>query len=177
MPSTAATALLAAAHRLVTAPRPGERDDPGELDEPALPSPRPLRVVPPRQRTPRQARRRRRLVVAGSGLLLALSLFALVSVHVLLSQGQFTLQRLQTRANDQDAAYQRLRLKVADLEAPQHIVAEAEKRGMIQPPVVTYLAPTPDSSAVGTGPASAEPVDPGGATSWSTVKPHLVGRP
>jgi cell division protein FtsL len=122
-------------------------------------------------------RRRRRLAAAGSGLLLALSLFALVSVHVLLSQGQFTLQRLQTQANDQDAAYQRLRLRVAELEAPQRIVAEAQKRGMVQPPVVTYLAPTPDSSAAGSASAPAAAPDPGGATSWSTVKPHLAGRP
>ncbi len=176
MPSTTAASLRAAADRLAALPGQGE---PGEAGEPAAPltEQRPLRVVPPRQRSPRQVRRRRRLVTAGCGLLLALSLFALVSVHVVLSQGQFTLQRLQTQANDQNAAYQSLRLQVAELEAPQRIVAEAEKRGMVQPPSVTYLAPTPDSSATVTEPAPAVPVEPGGATSWSTVKPHMVGRP
>lgn len=168
----AATARLAA----VTAPGPQE-----------APRRAPLRVVPSepavtRQRSPLALRRRRLLLRIGAGLLLALSLLALVSVHVLLTEGQFKLQKLQSDAAEKEARYQQLRLQVAQLEAPQRVVNEAQRRGMVQPPAITYLTPTPQSTAT-TAPATAgqhqatSGGDATGATSWSTVKPKLDGRP
>lgn len=150
--------------------------EPGTLPRPGSPPDRPpLRVVPPATRPAYRTNRRRLVQIAGA-LAVGLSCFALASVHAVLTQGQFTLHELEARAAEQEARYQHLRLEVARLEAPQRIVAEAQRRGMVQPPTVTYLAPSPASSAVGAGRAQPSP-DPGGATSWSTVKPHLDARP
>lgn len=76
------------------------------------------------------------------------SLFGLVASHVLLTQGQFRLDRLRARASSEQARYQRLRLQVAELESPSRIVATAQERlGMVPPPSVTYLSPTGAVSA------------------------------
>lgn len=76
------------------------------------------------------------------------SLFGLVASHVLLTQGQFRLDRLKSRAEVEHARYQRLRLQVAELESPSRIVATAQERlGMVPPPSVTYLSPTGAVSA------------------------------
>jgi cell division protein FtsL len=138
----------------------------------------PLRLVPPDYVPPRVRRRRARLFVAGLSVLFALGLLGIVSLHVVLTQGQFRLDRLQARATEQQARYEQLRLQVAELESPERIVAVAQERlGMVSPGAVTYLAPT---SSAATTPA-VEKRTPGTATgpstSWSQVKPHLDSKP
>ena len=111
----------------------------------------------------------------------ALVLFGVVVFHVLLTQNQFRLDKLQEESIDRQAEYDRLRLQVAELESPDRIVAAAHDLGMVTPPKVTYLAPTVEEtpaadddtrsthrSGAGAGEGS------GGETSWSTVKPHLA---
>ena len=105
------------------------------------PAPRtspPLHVVRPAPR-----RRRARLVTFLVSLAVVVSLFGLVASHVMLTQGQFRLEGLRSRASAEQARYERLRLQVAELESPSRIVATAQERlGMVPPPSVTYLSPT-----------------------------------
>src|SRR6202040_2624963 len=95
-------------------------------------------------------------------------LFGLAAVHVLLTEGQFRLQRLQRQSDDAQAQYVRLRLEVAQLESPQRIVAAAQERlGMVPPTALTYLTPTgpvttpgPPAKVTPAAPRSAQIADP-----------------
>ena len=116
------------------APRPAHRP------EAPLPRPRHLEVAP----DPSVLRRRRliRLATAVAGLAACFGLFGVVSVHVLLAQGQADVQRLQAQVQEQEDHQQQLKLDVATLEAPERIVATAEQQlGMIRPQVVATLTP------------------------------------
>lgn len=111
-------------------------------------------------------------------------LFGLVAFHVLLTQGQFTLQKLENRANDQQAQYERLRLQVAQLESPSRIRSEAVDRlGMVGADKVTPITPgaaqLPRTANGSAAPLSGKSMttenqsivdDPG---AWTSVKPHL----
>lgn len=108
---------------------------------------------------------------------IVLIVFGEVLAQVVLAQDQFRLEQLQTTSADQQAKYDRLRLQVAELEAPHRIVATAQQLGMIVPPGVTYLAPSADATPpAGTSTApSGSPGDTGpGPASWTTVKSHLA---
>lgn len=112
-----------------------------------------------------------RLAVLTTVVLTVGTIFGAAAFHVLLVQSQFRLDRLQDTAATEQQRYERLRLEVARLSAPERIVATAAERlGMVAPPEVAYLpAPAPfagDSSAA-----------PSWAGDWSEVKPHLAARP
>lgn len=108
--------------------------------------------------------------------MVAVVLFGVVAFHVVLSQGQFQLDRLQAKADQQQDRYERLRLEVAQLESPQRITSEAQNRlGMVTPDKVTPVAPNAADMPAGTvtqaGPAAPPTTnDPG---SWDAVKPYL----
>lgn len=96
-----------------------------------------LRLVP----RPRglAVNRRRFLVALFIGAATAMSL-ALVTLHVLMAENQFRLNTLQQKAATEQESYEKLRLQVAQLEAPARIVWIAEGRlGMVQPASDTYL--------------------------------------
>jgi cell division protein FtsL len=96
-----------------------------------------LRLVETQAR--RRAGRRRLLVALGISIVAVVGL-ALVALHVLIAENQFKLDRLQQQAATEQASYEKLRLQVAQLEAPARIVSEAEGQlGMVQPASVTYL--------------------------------------
>jgi cell division protein FtsL len=81
-----------------------------------------------------------RLVTAAIATLAAVTLFLVVFLHVLLTQGQADLERLQGRADAEAAANRRLRVQVAELESPGRIVTTARQRlGMVPPTTVVYL--------------------------------------
>ncbi|HEV7888032.1 MAG TPA: cell division protein FtsL [Acidimicrobiales bacterium] len=149
---------------------------------PAHAAPRrpPLRVVDPAERSAAAQRRRTRLLATGIVLLVALSLFGVVAAHVVLTQNQFRLQKLQHQAAQEQAKYERLRLQVAELESPARVVAAAQERlGMVPPANVKYLTPA-KSAAPSPKPAKADSADAGGQqamTEWSVVKRHLGTRP
>lgn len=147
----------------------------------------PLRVLRPKE-TPTEADQRRlvRQVAVVITVAVALCVFGVVVFHVVLTQNQFRLDGLRDQSADREAEYDRLRLQVAELEAPERIIAEAQQRlGMITPPEVTYLTPSVDEPSVVDDAAS--PAQPGSSasgadsaaganeagTGWSTVKPHL----
>ena len=110
------------------------------------PSPRPprLRVVTAATAAPG---RRRRVLLLGAATTVAVcvGLFAVVFFHVLLTEGQVQLDRLQARAEAEQARQERLRLQVAELESPQRVFDAATRLGMVRPATVTYLSPVPAS--------------------------------
>lgn len=138
--ATAAATATATATAAVRRPRP---------DAPAPQRP-PLRVVRPNEKIAAGSRRRLRprLLVAVSVLVGGALLFGLVAAHVLLTQNQFRLQRVQRQAAQEQARYERLRAEVAELESPGRIVAAAQQRlGMVPPASVKYLTPTAGQTA------------------------------
>jgi len=122
---------------------------PGRALQPeAVPAKRPhLQVVPPNYLTTKARRRRaRRLAVLG-GIVVAAGMFSVVVFHVILTQGQLDIQRLEARAQSASVKEQRLRLEAARLESPERVVQDAERLGMVPPATVHYLTPAGDPSA------------------------------
>jgi cell division protein FtsL len=161
--------------------RPAPARRPRPTAAPADPAPRPnLRVLREGSETATEAERARlvRSAVVLAVAIGALCLFGVVVFHVLLTQNQFRLDKLQEESLDRQAEYDRLRLQVAELESPDRIVASAQQLGMVTPPKVTYLAPTVEETPAADDDARAarriDDAASGGETSWSTVKPHLA---
>lgn len=123
-----------------------------------------LRVVE-RGLTAAQRRRRARIIfVAGLGTATFVC-FALVYLHVLLAQRQFRIDHLNREVQQEQAAYQQLRLQVAGLGSPAHIVSTAEGQlGMRRPSKVTYLTPSQSVPAQAGQPPSATSQLPGSQT-------------
>ncbi|HXR21511.1 MAG TPA: hypothetical protein VN786_03045 [Acidimicrobiales bacterium] len=144
-----------------------------------------------------QARRRangRRLLVSAGIALLGVFCLGLVTLHVLIAENQFTLDRLTQTAATEQVSYEKLRLQVAQLEAPARIVSDAEgKLSLVQPGSVTYLPATNPRATDGGGtapasPGQAGPGPPGSASAgsvtapqgdadWPSIKPYLSGSP
>lgn len=116
--------------------------------------------------------------------------FGLVALHVVIAEAQFRIDQLQGQASAAQARYERLRLSVAELGAPERIVSVAEAHGMRQPGSETYL-PAPATAqparprpakALPTGEASASELPqavqaPSGDADWPAVKPYLSANP
>ncbi len=162
----------AAAVAVAPAPAPARRPGPT-----AEPRPNHLRVVAPAERA------RRRLTPAMAVLLTAMlfaTLFAVAMAHTVLVEGQVKLDQLDAQLTQEQARYQQLRKKVAELESPDRVVAAAQAQGMVTPDDLVYLQPSaPDPSAVGptTGdddePAADPTVGADPDRTWSTMKPLL----
>ena len=155
---------------------------PGEHQR-RVPGLRHLWVVPAPSHSPVQrGRRRRLLLLSGIGLFMAVA-FGLVYLHVVLAQRQFALERLTAKVQAESATYQNLRLKVAQLGSPQHVISMAEGQlGMRQPASVTYLAPSvtiPGETSAATTPAASGSVTqaPAGDADWPQIKSQLAGTP
>jgi hypothetical protein len=167
---------------LLLDPEPSHEDyDAGPSGEDFEERRRHLRLV--REQARRRANGRRLLVSAGIGLL-GIFCLGLVTFHVLIAENQFTLDRLTQTAATEQASYEKLRLQVAQLEAPARIVSEAEGRlGLVQPGSVTYLPATTAQATKGGGsaPVGAAPAGsvmaPQGDADWPLIKPYLSGSP
>ena len=119
-----------------------------------------------------------RLALLVTAVLTVGTIFGAAIFHVLLIQSEFRLDQLNKEAAKEQARYEKLRLDVAQLSAPERIVATAQQRlGMVVPPQVAYLmAPAPQDP----GSKGAEPDDPAAPSlvgGWEEVKPHLGTRP
>ncbi len=150
--------------------RPGVGPAVAPAEAPGQPA-RHLRVV--------EARRRRWRPSPRAGLVATAAVFvALVAVAVcqtLLVQGQVRLDGLDAQLASEQQAYQRLRLEVARLEAPDRVVAAArDQLGMLPPEDLVYLSPTEAVTppAAAAGPETAAPSHAGDQT-WARIKPLL----
>jgi cell division protein FtsL len=142
--------------------------------------PRPsLRVVP-------AGLRRRRTAIAT---ILAMAvmfsvMLGLAAFQTVIAQGQARLDKLDTDVHDAQAAYQKLRFDVAQLEAPARIVATARDRlGMVVPDSVAYLAPTGDAAleaqaaAIASSGSEAPQSDATASEPWTNLKPYVGSAP
>jgi hypothetical protein len=141
---------------------------------PIGPRPRHLRVVDAQAR---RRERRMRFAVWGFGVVTAVSVFIAVAFHVLLAQSEFQYSRLSTQTAEARRAYERARLAVAELGAPERIVARAEAIGMVPADDIRVVnappglgSPSTDGDALGTAPAAP-------SIEWEKVKPHLAAQP
>jgi cell division protein FtsL len=99
------------------------------------------------------------------GLLAFAIAFGLVVAQTALVQGQQRLDDAQDRIAEATERQQELRLQVAQLEAPDRVVAAATDLGMVPPEGVTYLTPSGLATATSgaTATAAASTAAPGAA--------------
>ncbi|MGI8776373.1 MAG: FtsB family cell division protein [Acidimicrobiales bacterium] len=98
----------------------------------------PLRLVDDSARPHRRALTRAVTVLAAT--LAAVGLFGVVSLHVLLAQGQAGLDTLHTRADAAAVQNKRLTVDVAQLEAPDRVIEWARQRlGMVPLAAIVYV--------------------------------------
>ena len=78
----------------------------------------------------------------GAPVITIVALFGVVVFHVLLNQGQMQLDRLQTRAGQEHARTERLKLDLAELQSPApRRRGRRDRLGMVPPAGVAYLVP------------------------------------
>jgi len=122
-----------------------------------------------------------RVLMVGVGVVVLAALFGLAAFNAVLVSSQSRLDQLEKDVAEAQSQYSANRLKVAELEAPEHVVEVAQKRlGMVPPPRVTYLTPSQAmADEVGRTPPDSSPTSRGdeGGASWAAVKPYLAGRP
>lgn len=102
-------------------------------------------------------------ILVGTGIVIS-ALFALAVMHALLIGGQIRLDDMQREVASETEEIRRLRLAVAELEAPERVLDAARSRlGMVQPAEVGYLAPagveTGEEERTRVAPAEVPPVD------------------
>lgn len=88
------------------------------------------------------------------------AMVALTAFQAQLAANQFILDGIEQQLRDERAQFERNRLKVAQLQSPQHVLEEAKKLGMKLPEETTYISASADvvtvvMRAVGGGPDSA----------------------
>jgi cell division protein FtsL len=114
-----------------------------------------------------------RLALFATAVLTVGTIFGAAIFHVLLIQSEFRLDQINKEAAKEQVRYEKLRLDVAQLSAPERIVATAQQRlGMVVPPQIAYLMAPASPSA-----DSDDPAAPSLAGGWAEVKPHLGTRP
>ena len=160
---------------------------PARRGQPARPARPPLRVVRPGELSPKVRRRRAGAAAVLAVLLVFGGLFGLAVCQAIMAQNQMRLDRLDREVADAQARYQRLRLRVAELESPERIVAAAQERlGMVPPETVRYLSPSGEAAGEVRAAAATPPPEQtddgngggtGGGAAWAAIKPYLGGRP
>src|SRR5947209_4386079 len=111
-----------------------------------------------------------RLALLASAVLTVGTIFGAAVFHVILIQSEFRLDQINKEATKEEARYEKLRLDVAQLSAPDRIVATAQQRlGMVVPPQVAYLmAPVPQTPG-GQATEHDDPAAPSLAGGWAEV--------
>lgn len=128
-----------------------------------------LRVV-----DPRPWRVRRGVVVVVALVLVFGALLASAVFHALLAQGQQRLDHLNSQVSQAQQTYDRLRLDVDRLSAPERIVSKAQQLGMVTPSTVETITPAPGTGAdIGDVPGGNAPAHADANTGYATVKPYL----
>jgi cell division protein FtsL len=118
----------------------------------------------------RSARQGRRLLVTTCTFLTIVLAFGVAASQVFVAQNQARIDHVHAQLKAEQARYDRLRFKVAELESPERIVEVAHDRlGMIEPAKVTYVAPVASNAPVATA-------DDTAASDWRTVKSELASK-
>ncbi|MDY7101382.1 MAG: hypothetical protein S0880_09360 [Actinomycetota bacterium] len=111
------------------------------------------RATAPARPQPREERRHLRLVTEpGTGVrprtlgmfavgLFLVAVFVIASLHALLVQGQLELDELDEQLQARHEYAEELDQRIAHLESPDRIVAEATALGLVVPSQVVYLEP------------------------------------
>ena len=119
-----------------------------------------------------------RLALLAGAVLTVGTIFGAAIFHVLLIQSEFRLDHLNKEAAKEQTRYEKLRLDVAQLSAPERIVATAQQRlGMAVPPQIAYLMAPAAQDSGDPGATPDDPAAPSLAGGWAEVKPHLGTRP
>jgi cell division protein FtsL len=133
---------------------------------------------------PRYVRRRRAGVAVALGLFAVFALMlGLVAFQAKIAQDQLNLDHADRDLQQAEATYSQLRLQVASLEAPDRVIAEAKKLGLVRPAPtdMTYLTAPPaivgEVLAAGGIPQDPGPSGTADAQDWSAMKPLLRGGP
>lgn len=114
---------------------------------------RPLNVVAGRRASPKGVKH---WVVALAAAVAVGSLLAVVAVRAYMTQGQVRLTRLQDEMSVQLDRYRSLQLRIAQLEQPANVLAEAKSQGLVVPSHVTDVPEVSSPPAeVSTSPSSA----------------------
>ena len=148
-----------------------------------------LRLIDAQARSRHRALTRAATVLASA--LAAVGLFGVVTLHVVLTQGQAQLDQLQARADAESIRNGRLTVEIAELEAPARVVEAARGRlGMVPMAAIVYLPSTdpatplpPVAAPKALPPVSAPPLSaptpttPLPAPTPTTVAPSLTAMP
>lgn len=120
---------------------PGRQARRSPRPQPPSAPPRPaLRVVPHRRRSTAT-------VVVGATAATFAVLLATAAVHTTIVSGQREIDQLDSRIEAGEQRNQALRLRVAQMEAPERIVKAGFADGMVIPDEVIWLTPGPDGQA------------------------------
>lgn len=92
--------------------------------------------------SPQRRRRSTAIPVLVGAAVVFLGMFAVAGMHAFLIDGQIELDALQREVASESEAVERLRLAVAELEAPDRILSVAQERlGMQEPGEIGYVLP------------------------------------
>lgn len=122
-------------------------------------------VDPPRSR-------RHRVLLFAIFVTLFLILLGTAVFRVRLVTGQQHIDRLEQRAEVAQRTYDRLRVQVDNLSAPDRIVARARSLGMVDAQDPTWLAPLPEAA-----PGETDETGRTDLHAYLDVKPYLSGAP
>jgi cell division protein FtsL len=135
-----------------------------------------LKVVKRPPRTVAQRQRRMRAGVLSGFVLIVGVAFGLVYLHVVLAQRQFALDNLQSQVQQQQLSYQKLRLQVADLGSPQHVISTAVGQlHMYQQTSLPLLSPSTTIGAASSSQSTSSLTAPAGDANWPQIKSLLAG--
>ena len=102
------------------------------------------------------------------------ALFAVAVCHALLIERQASIDEMEADVAAEQARYEELSLRAAELKSPARILEEATELGMVPAGETVWL--TPDPSAPATEDTEDEPED-SPDTSAARVKPYLEATP
>lgn len=108
-----------------------------------------------------------------------IALFGVVVFHVNISQSQFALEEMRSKANEEQDRYERLRMEVSTLESPRRISNYArDNLGLVVPDQVKALAPQQSDVAKGVpiggiSKGQNPQVFEEGDLGWAALKPHF----
>jgi len=110
-------------------------------------------------------------------------MLALVAFQAKIAADQQRLDRLDQDTSNAQTEYERLRVIVAQLEAPQAVISAAEAKGMVVPDKVTYITPSMnDVLGVALAEGRAAAATSGSAadsntSAWEAIKPYVGATP